>query len=69
MGKSFGGAGCYNDSFIMDFDAEDPFKMIEEDIKVTATEFCYSHGEQWYKITDADSPDGYCWVNACYFVG
>ncbi|MBP1591217.1 MAG: substrate-binding domain-containing protein [Oscillospiraceae bacterium] len=69
MGKSFGGAGCYNDSFIMEFDAEDPFKMIEEDIKVTATEFCYSHGEQWYKITDADSPDGYCWVNACYFVG
>jgi hypothetical protein len=66
MGKSFGGAYGYDDSFIKDYATETPFTTVIEDFEVTATASCYSHGEQWYKLEAAGTPDGYCWVNACY---
>ena len=66
MGKSFGGAYGYDDSFIKDYLKTNPFTTITEDFEVTATECCYSHGEQWYRLEAAGTPDGYCWVNACY---
>ena len=62
MGKSFGGACGYDDSFIKDYLKTNPFTTITEDFEVTATECCYSHGEQWYRLEAAGTPDGYCWV-------